>query len=281
VPPLGRHRRGWLHAVTMSACEASVHRGQLIALLRDRLLADPRVLACWLEGADANGTVDRFSDVDLCVAVVDGAISGIVMAAREALSVLGPLDIDHELEATPQRHHVVFHVAKGSPDLLVDFCLHANRPRPFVRGDPVEQPLVLFDRASVVQFVDSDVELARIDPVRELHDLRQQMAQHRRVLKHIWRGEFLEAAGYYMRWVIEPLIEVLRMLHTPLHPDYYIVHISRHLPPEDVARLERLFRVTCLADLEGNVSEAVAWFHEIAAVVVDRIEISAGAGDGS
>jgi hypothetical protein len=41
-----------------------------------------------------------------------------------------------------------------------------------------------------------------------------------------------------------------------------------------------LFRVTCLADLEGDVSEAVAWFDEIAAAVVDRIESAAGAGDG-
>jgi hypothetical protein len=87
------------------------------------------------------------------------------------------------------------------------------------------------------------------------------------VLKHVRRGEFLEAFGYYQRWVLEPLIEAQRMLHTPLHPDYYIVHISRHLPAPVVERLERLFQVASLEELEGKVADAVVWFTETADLV--------------
>jgi hypothetical protein len=61
------------------------------------------------------------------------------------------------------------------------------------------------------------------------------------------------------------------MLHTPLHPDYYIVHISRHLPAPVVDRRELLFQVTSLEDLEGKVSEAVAWFAETAGLVDEEI----------
>jgi hypothetical protein len=91
------------------------------------------------------------------------------------------------------------------------------------------------------------------------------------VLKHIRRGEFREAFGYDQRWVLEPLIEVQRMLSTPLHPDYYIVHISRHLPAANVERLERLFQVVSLQDLEEKLTDAIAWFAETAALVRRKI----------
>lgn len=260
----------------MAAHDPAPDRDRLIAVLRDRLQADRRVLACWIEGSDATGTTDEFSDVDFCAAVVDGATTGVAQVAREALRGLGPLDIDHELEVAARRHHAVFHVSGTSPDLLIDFCVYVGAGGTFVRGDLIERPLVLFDSASVVQFIDAAAQLERLDPAGRLLALRQQVAQHRRVLKHVWRGDFLEAVGYYLRWVLEPLIEAQRMLHTPLHPDYYIVHISRHLPAPVVARLERLFQVTSLEELEAKVSEAVAWFEQTAALVDEDIDARSG-----
>jgi len=260
-----------LHPVQVAVQRMEPERDQLIAVLRDRLQADPRVLACWLEGADATGSVDTFSDIDFCAAVIEGAIAGGMQEAREALTALGRLDIDHQLVADPDRHHVVFHVSGTSPDLLVDFCLYVDRGSTFVSNDPIERPLVLFDRADVVRFVDPKRQLQILEPAQRLQALRQQIAQHRRVLKHVRRGEFLEAFGYYQRWVLEPLIEAQRMLHTPLHPDYYIVHISRHLPAPVVERLERLFQVASLEELVGKVTDAVVWFAETAGLVHEEI----------
>jgi hypothetical protein len=260
-----------VHSVRVAAQQVGPDRDQLIAGLREGLRADPRVLACWLEGADAIGNVDAFSDIDFSVAVIEGAIAGVAQEAREALTALGRLDIDHELVGDPNRNHVVFHISGTSPYLLVDFCLYVDHGSTFVSNDPIERPLVLFDRAGVVRFVDPQRQLQLLESGQRLLALRQQVAQHRRVLKHIRRGEFLEAFGYYQRWVLEPLIEARRMLHTPLHPDYYIVHISRHLPAPVVERLELLFQVTSLEDLEGKVSEAVAWFAETAGLVDEEI----------
>ena len=154
----------------------------------------------------------------------------------------------------------------------MDFCLYVGRGSTFVRDDPIERPLVLFDRESVVRLVEPEIQLQLLKPAQRLRALRQQVAQHRRVLKHVWRGEFLEAFGYYQRWVLEPLIEAQRMLHTPLHPDYYTVHISRHLPSAVVERLERLFQVASLEELEVKVSDAVVWFQETADLVDEEIE---------
>jgi hypothetical protein len=247
--------------------QATPGRDKLIAALQSRLEADSRVVACWLEGADATEELDQFSDIDFCAAVIEGAVDGVIQQARKALTGLGRLDLDHLLETAPDRHHVAFHIAGMAPDLLVDFCVYVNRGSTFVRDDPIERPLVLFDRAGVVRFVEPQQQLQLLEPARRLRALRQQVAQHRRILKHVWRGEFLEAFGYYQRWLLEPLIEVQRMVHTPLHPDYYIVHISRHLPLPVVERLEGLFQIAGLEDLEEKVTEAVAWFTETADLV--------------
>jgi hypothetical protein len=271
VCPLRDLRRSDLHPVQVAVQQMGPDRNQLIAVLRSRLQADPRVLACWLEGADATGNVDAFSDIDFCVAVIDGAIAGVTQEARKALTVLGRLDIDHQLVADPDRHHVVFHVDGAAPDVLVDFCVYVDRGSTFVSNDPIERPLVLFDRADVVRFVDPQARLQLLEPAQRLQALRRQVAEHRRVLKHVRRGEFLEAFGYYQRWVLEPLIEAQRMLHTPLHPDYSIVHVSRHLPAPVVERLERLFQVASLEELEAKVTDAVVWFEETADLVHEEI----------
>ena len=77
-------------------------------------------------------------------------------------------------------------------------------------------------------------------------------------------ASFWKRSATYQRWVLEPLIKAQRLLYTPLHPDYFIVHISRHLPTPVVGRLERLFQVTSLEELEGKVIDAVIWFEKTA-----------------
>ena len=106
-----------------------------------------------------------------------------------------------------------------------------------------------------------------LEPARRLRALRQQVAQHRRILKHVWRGEFLEAFGYYQRWLLEPLIEVQRMVHTPLHPDLLHRPYLQALPHPVVERLEGLFQIAGLEDLEEKVTEALVWFTETADLV--------------
>lgn len=81
------------------------------------------------------------------------------------------------------------------------------------------------------------------------------------------RAEFLEAFGYYQHWLLTPLVEVLRMQYTPLHPDYFIVHISRHLPSHVLRRLEVLFQVNSVVEIARKSKDARTFFEETVAAL--------------
>lgn len=53
----------------------------IITTLADRLQQDSRVLAVWLEGADATQRVDEYSDIDLCCSVESGGLAEIITLA--------------------------------------------------------------------------------------------------------------------------------------------------------------------------------------------------------
>jgi len=238
-----------------------VTRDQIITTLQAHLQPDPNILALWLEGADAAGCVDAYSDIDLCCSVRPGPLESAAALARRALESLGRLDLAEVTFREADCLFSVFHLEGTSPYWLLDFDVFVNRGSQFTLGDEIERPLILFDKAGVVQFL----------PPRDLPDLSERLAslentvaQEARIEKYILRGDFLEAFGYYHKWLLTPLIEALRMRYTPLHPDYYIVHISRHLPPESLRRLEDLFKVSSLAEMDAKRRQARAFFDETA-----------------
>ncbi len=150
--------------------------------------------------------------------------------------------------------------------MLVDFCVYAaGRGSQFIEGDEIERPLVVFDRGDVIQFRSPGEALARQGRAARLQELRDTVAQYARLDKYLKRGDFLEAFGYYHKWLLTPLIEALRMRYTPLHPDYYIVHISRHLPPAVREQLESLFMVNSVGEIETKSRAALRLFDEVSA----------------
>lgn len=88
-------------------------------------------------------------------------------------------------------------------------------------------------------------------------------SQHLRVRKYINRGTFAECYAYYNKFVIEPLVMLLRLKFTPLYPYHYILHISRHMPLDVVNRLEKLIQVKSLEDMENRMKEAKEWYQEL------------------
>jgi len=76
-------------------------------------------------------------------------------------------------------------------------------------------------------------------------------------------GQFPEAYAYYNRYIIEPLIDVLRLIYTPAHAYYYLIHISSHIPKDDRVRLENFLKISSLADISDNIPKAKTWFHEL------------------
>ncbi|MCD4706534.1 MAG: aminoglycoside 6-adenylyltransferase [Candidatus Sabulitectum sp.] len=240
----------------------NITRQKIISTLHESLVSNPKILAMWLEGADATNTVDEYSDIDLCCSVKTGAIAEVMYHAQKTLENLNSLDLVETLDAGEDYRHTVFHLAGTSDYLLVDFNLFVDRGSSFIKADEIEKPLVLFDRGSVIQYLSQEEYLAKKKNSQRIQELRNTIAQSSRIEKYVKRGLFPEAYGYYQRWLLAPLIEILRMLYTPLHPDYHIVHISRHLPDDILMRLEELFKINSVTEIEAKSKEALLFFNE-------------------
>jgi hypothetical protein len=242
----------------------SITRLEILSAVRSALEPEEYVLAMWLEGADAQGQVDPFSDIDLCCSVKAGAIEAAAARARQALEGLGRLNLADDKRHAEDFQSNTFHLEDSEPYLLIDFDIFVGRGSSFTTGDAVEKPLILFDKAGVITFREPDLAQVKVENAARLGQLEDLTAQYARLEKYIKRGEYLEAFGYYHKYVLSPLIEALRMRYTPLHTDYYIVHISRHLPPEALRRLEDCFQFASLGELADKSRAAMAFFEETA-----------------
>jgi hypothetical protein len=237
-------------------------REPIITALRDTLEPYPCVLAMWLEGADATGYVDKFSDIDLCYSVEAGALDEVMTLIQKKLESIGILDVIEKRVHGEDFLSASFHLENSSPYLLIDCDLYVNRGNQFITGDPREKPFILFDKVGIVSFSQPDLKEVFKNQSERLQSLSMTVAQVSRIEKYIQRGEFIEAHAYYHKWLLTPLIEVLRMRYTPLHPEYHIVHISRHLPTDVVKWLEGLFKINSLEELAGKIREARLFYDE-------------------
>ena len=69
--------------------------------------------------------------------------------------------------------------------------------------------------------------------------------------------------------MLEPLIDLLRLIHTPAYANYYLVHISQHIPATERERLEYFARIGSLDDMKIKIPQAAEWFDEL----VERVEL--------
>jgi len=240
-------------------------RDQIIGHLASALEPMSTVVALWLEGADGRGTVDEHSDIDLVIAVEDGAEDAVFAAVKSALTDLA--DIDHAYEepaGAPGLQHRVYHLARTDPSLLIDVVIQpASREFVFDPNHPDEVPRVLFDKANVVRFEAPDRGSFARFRAQSWHHAQRRFLPEARVARYVQRGEYLEGVAAYQKYVVGPLVELLRLKHAPRTSGYGLVHISTHLPPDVVHRLEGLYRVGSAEELGRKLTDARIWFDEI------------------
>ena len=236
----------------------TVTRQLLIDRVSAALERQPFVHAAWLEGADAAGRADAYSDVDLWADVDAGFEAQTFACIRDALLALGRLDVEQSVfHPHPQLEQRFFRAAGTSPFWFVDVCLqHHGRETVFLPHDPFR---VLFDRSGVVQITSVTDEVFVAEAVRVLGS-----SWWRRVLvlKEVRRGRLLEALGYYHHEVLRPLTQLLRLRYRPAKYDYGLKHLYADLPREATAALEDLYAVVTLADLPTALEQADKLFIE-------------------
>jgi hypothetical protein len=241
-----------------------ITRDQIIEAIHQHFLDHPFVYALWLEGADSNNSVDAYSDIDFWLDVEDRYVDSVFKEIEGILTKLSPFDHNSEAELPhPKLRHKIYHLENTSEFLKLDIVIqcHSRDPKEstYIIGDPIESPKVIFDKRNVIRFVEGDeTNLYRALKIR-IKDLEQTFG-HVSVRRCIARGELIEAIAVYHRYVVDPLIELLRIQYTPLHHDYGLVHISRHLPEQIVIELEALVMVATGEKLLTNIHKAEKLF---------------------
>lgn len=243
-------------------------RQRLIELYERRFRDDERVRALWLEGADGLGMADAYSDVDLWLDAADEAAPAVLEDAIALARRIGPLDV---LEEIPHQDGKILqanlHIAGMSPYLTVDLCVQRHSRVAegcciYRSGDIAELPKVLLDKDGIIALRTPEP-LERPLLLRQRASVAEIFAQRGRVTKYMARNRYLEALAHYEEYVLNPLVTLVRLIHTPYHPNYGWTHISRHLPGELVGKLERLRCHRSLDDLPCLLEEADALYKEL------------------
>ncbi len=223
------------------------------------------VYAMWLEGADATGHLDKYSDIDINLDVADEAVEDVLRLAEK----LFPLDLNYDNGGDDGQLQRVYHIAGTSEYWMIDFNvqLHScnGRYSKFRHGDEIEKCVVLFDKAGVVRYVEPNPALWQEEHQFWLRESEYRFGQLCRVYKYTLRGQYPETLLYYNKYVVEPLVMLLRMRYTPGKLYYHMVHISQHIPAEPLARLNKLLQVSSCADIAARLGFAREWYRELRA----------------
>lgn len=245
-----------------------INREMIIQKLRQGLEPMDYVNAMWLEGADAIGKVDSYSDLDIYIDIADEYENQSIKDVENILSTIAELDYKYVMKhGHPKLRQRIYHLKGTSEYLMIDFCwqLHSRNKEEYVyiSNDDIEAALVIFDKANVIRYKDySEADYTASNSAR-IEECKYRYSQHDRVMKYVHRGMYLEAYAYYNRYVLQPLVELLRIIYTPAHVDYYLVHISQHIPQAEVSKLESFAKIASLEDIREKIPMAQSWFSEL------------------
>jgi len=199
------------------------------------------VNAMWVEGADATGRLDCYSDLDICIDILDEFETQAIESVERLLSGLGAVEykyvVKHQHAKLRQR---IYHLRGVDGHLAIDFVwqLH-SRPKDetvFIREDKVEVARVIFDKGDIIRYKEANSQDYMAMNLACLEECLHLYTQHARVLKHVYRGNYLEAYAYYNKYVLMPLVTLLRLIYTPYHPNNYLVNISQHITEPELGR---------------------------------------------
>jgi hypothetical protein len=246
-----------------------IDRGAIVEAVRRSAEPHDWARAMYVAGSESFGRVDRWSDVDVALAVADGRVEDGFLAIEKALTSLAPIETcwrifpnEHE---KPQR---VYRLADVDPFLIVDTgVLPVSTPpdKRFVERRRHGTPRVIFDRDGFTADVPADPAALRERLRARLAELKLRFSMTQtHPQKSAFRGEVGEAVVFYHSFTLRPLVELLRMKHDPWRHDFDVRYLRFDLPEDVRRRLDALWLVRDLADLLAKRAEAEAWFRKVA-----------------
>lgn len=213
-----------------------IPRNTIIRHLHERFEARDFILAAWLGGSDSTGRTDEYSDIDFQVIVEEEQVEAAFEVLHEALEELAPIALSRRLPE-PAWHgfsQEFLRLANTDPNHFVDFCAIPSSTAPEKRFLEVErhgEARVLFDRGEWLRVPGLDRAAhgerlrARFEELRTTFELFGPM-----ITRSVRRGLSVEAASFYSRFALQPLVELLRMRHAPERYDFGLRYLDRDLP---------------------------------------------------
>ncbi|HSQ18083.1 MAG TPA: hypothetical protein VLM83_10320 [Anaerolineales bacterium] len=231
------------------------------------------VNAMWEGGSAAFNRLDEWSDIDLQFDVADDKVEETFQAVQAVLERLSPIDLLYRTPALPWPgiFQIFYRLSQAGPYLLIDTAVIQHSAADKLLDEPLHGKAVFyFDKAGVAQQPAFDWAALnerlqkRVEALRKVFDLYQCM-----VTKESNRRNPLDALMFYNSCTLRPLVEVLRILHTPARHGFGIHYTYVDLPGEVTKRLEDLHFVRDLADIASKRAAAETWFYQ----TLDQIKL--------
>lgn len=243
-----------------------VRRHEIIEALRSALDSCDAVRGAWLGGSDATGRTDALSDIDLVAIARDEQIGEVFALVERALRERSEIELRFEVPRPTWHGHdqVFYKLAKAPPECLIDLAvIRASSPRQtwFLESERHGDAMVLVDRDGLLEPVPMDRPTHESKMRARLEALKTRFGMFQCLVdKAIARGLAVEASAFYSSFSLQPLVEVLRMLHCPDRYDFGMRYLERDLPPQMYRTVERLAFYGNLEQLRARQEEAGALF---------------------
>jgi predicted nucleotidyltransferase len=216
------------------------------------------VHAMWITGSVAEGQADELSDIDLWLDIEDGKDEVIFALIEKFLESKGELDINFSEGVTPPYSHSVYHFAGMNPYHFIEITLHSHSNE-IGLFDTLRKIKVLFDKAGTTNFKPFDkTSYDKMLQERKLFLIEKIEFGEQSIRKEITRRQFMEALHNYQFWLVEPVIELVRIKYAPLKITYGLKHGSRDLPEDMVKDIESLHIIESLDNLSDKIEEVKA-----------------------
>ena len=254
----------------------TLSRHDILNALQVALEPLPYVHAMWQGGSVAFGKDDAWSDIDLQVDADDDKVNEVLALAERTLADVSPIELKYELpQPTWHGHAQAFYkLTDASEFLVVDLVvIRHSSPRKFTEPEIHGTAVVCFDKSEVVRTQPLDKDEwgrqlgARLASLSVTFPMFQPL-----IRKEIFRRRPIEAVAFYHSHTLRPLVELLRIRHSPFRHNFHSRLIYTDLPAEVIERLEALFFPADLQDLERKHAEAVAWWSSLMAAEAGTAE---------
>lgn len=233
-----------------------IGRNEILEAIVSDVACEDYILAIWLEGSDGTRRLDEYSDIDLVCYAREGFLEQAVSRLDDCFNSLGHVDIAYEEPGRPANNrYKVYHLFETPDSLLIDVTFQSESfPVSFLYEDTTVLPVVLVDKAHIVKFHHVDLMSYRKELRDQLTRAQGIYSQKNRAVKYTKRGLFLESLIYYNKFVLNPFVDVLRIIHTPFQADCFLVHATRDFPHEVVSILEDLYGVRTVEDIAERIT---------------------------